>query len=60
MLTVVKFLGWILLGVAVLGTVCVYLEIKAKRDLYRILEKVCFFTLAALGVVVGIIGLLAK
>lgn len=60
MVTVVKFLGWILLGMAILCTICVYLEIKVKRDLYQILEKICLFALAGLGTLIGIIGLLAE
>ena len=60
MLMLVKFLGWILLGVAMLCTLCVYLEIKAKKDIYKILEKISLFSLAILGLLVGIVGLLAK
>lgn len=56
----IKLLGWILLAVAVLCTLSVYLEIRAKRDVYRILEKICLFSLAILGTLIGIVGLLAK
>ena len=46
--------------VCLLGTLCVYLEIKTKRDLYKISEKISLFSLAILGVLIGIVGLLAK
>lgn len=59
-LILVKLLAWILLMMAVLSTISVYLEIRVKRDPYRILEKVSLFSLAILGVLIGIIGLLAK
>lgn len=60
MIALVKLLAWILLGVAGLCTVCVYMEIRAKKDVYRILEKICLFSLAGLAVLIGIVGLLAR
>jgi len=60
MLMLIKLLGWILLAVAILCTLSVYMEIRAKRGVYRILEKVSLFSLAILGVLIGIVGLLAK
>jgi len=35
-----------LLGMAVLCPLSVYLEIKAKRDVYRVLEKIGLFSFA--------------
>ena len=60
MIGLVKILGWILLAVALLCTLSVWLEIRAEREVYRILEKVSLFSLAILGVLIGIVGLLAK
>jgi len=46
MVMLIRILGWILLGVAVLWTLSVYLEIKVRRDVYRILEKISLFSFA--------------
>jgi uncharacterized membrane protein len=54
------FLGWILLIVSLLFVICVILEIKAKREVYEIITKICLMLLAIIGVIIGILGLLAK
>lgn len=56
----INFLGWVVLVISVLFTTSVILEIKAKREVYEILTKICLCLLAIVGIIVGILGLLAK
>jgi len=46
--------------VAVLATCCIILEIRVKREIYRIIEKICLFMLGIVGLIVGILGLISK
>jgi len=60
MIGVIKFLGVVILVVFCLGVISTILGIKAKREVYEILEKICPFAMGIIGLIVGVIGLLAK
>lgn len=60
MITVIKFLGAIILALACLCAISTLLEIKAKRKVYEVIEKLCLFMIGIIGLLVGVIGLLAK
>lgn len=60
MMVIIKFLGVVILATACLCAICTVLEIKAKRKVYEIIEKICLFMIAIAGLLVGAIGLLAK
>jgi uncharacterized membrane protein YhaH (DUF805 family) len=56
----IVFLGWILLIVSILFVISVILKIKAKGEVYETLSKICLMMLSIIGVIIGILGLLAK
>ncbi len=60
MITAIKFLGAIILALACLCAISTLLEIKVKRKVYEVIEKLCLFMIGIIGLLVGVIGLLVK